>query len=648
MQRDRGIEALGKLLRLWRARSDIPSLDPGVVLGSPDLPTGIRLAARMLTRLAGRPGESGGDDSDISIAIEGAVADIASETELFDNRRRLEASVRLLENAPDAKTARRALWLAFCPDVADLDVDWAESVNEVRGARELSEVELAAEPIAPAGILLTANVLLTVPASTEALPRNEAEASLVAQGEEPSHWFDHPIPLDTPPSRHEAVHGLKALDEAVAFECGRGVLSAPVPIVLSASTTHDALESTSSDHVRRILGGVSLDHLDVRVFDEAAATALFDAALAPALNSLGRAEEAGRRVVGVSGPYGRHYTFLKAIAAFWSVLLDANIRATFKIDLDQVFPQERLVADAGRSAFELLAADAWGGAALDRSGTPVSLGFVAGALVNEGDIADGLHVPDVPNPGPPSRPEDMVFYPSLPQAVSTEAEMTGGDDGAFRQRVHVTGGTTGATVQVLRGARPFSPSFWGRAEDQVFALSTWRERARPVSLHVPGLVMRHDNSTFRTDSIPSGVIAKLIGDHERILMFSAYGRVLDPTLQSVKKALWPYTGVFMSTMPATVSYIRLAVTALSWASDGRVADAEELFTEGIRRLDRVRRFTSRRGRFAERLAADRQGWDDVYNALDALGAGLASRQPWALRARRAAVDVFESTRLQGP
>jgi hypothetical protein len=485
------MEALGEILRMWWERPDVPTLDPDAALEDRDLPVGVRLAARMLNRLSGGTGDPVDGDTETSMGVERAVACIETETALPENRRRLEASARLLRNAPDAVTVRRALWLAFCPEAADVDGEWAESVERVRDARRLGDIELAGEPITPGCILLTSNVLLTTPASIEGLPQDEADASLAAQREEPSGRFDHPIPLDTHRAAHEAVHGLKALDEAAAFEQARGVLTGPVPVVLSASATHAALESVSARHVGRILGGLPLEHLDVHVFDEAAASALIDRALVPALERLGRSAAAVRRVFGVSGPYGRHYTFLKAIGAVWIVLLDARVRAVFKIDLDQVFPQERLVAESGGSAFELMATDVWGGGAADVDGVPVSIDSIAGALVNEADIAAGLHVPDVPDPGPPLYPENMVFYSALPQAVSTEAEMTNGGDAVPRQRIHVTGGTIGITVSGLRRARPFSPSFWGRAEDQVFALSTWEEPDRPVSLHVPGPRHQH-------------------------------------------------------------------------------------------------------------------------------------------------------------
>ena len=59
------------------------------------------------------------------------------------------------------------------------------------------------------------------------------------------------------------------------------------------------------------------------------------------------------------------------------------MRATFKIDLDQVFPQEELLETMGASAFELLCTPLWGAHGRDAQDRSVSLGMIAGALVNE-------------------------------------------------------------------------------------------------------------------------------------------------------------------------------------------------------------------------------------------------------------------------
>ena len=101
---------------------------------------------------------------------------------------------------------------------------------------------------------------------------------------------------------------------------------------------------------------------------------------------------------GVDGASGRHYTFLKAVTALWQVLVDPDVRGTFKIDLDQIFPQADLVAESGASAFERLETPLWGAHRLDADGRELELGMIAGALVNERDIGRGLFTPDVAYP----------------------------------------------------------------------------------------------------------------------------------------------------------------------------------------------------------------------------------------------------------
>ncbi len=127
-------------------------------------------------------------------------------------------------------------------------------------------------------------------------------------------------------------------------------------------------------------------------------------------------------------------------------------------------------------------------------------------------------------------------------------------------------------------------------------------------------------------------------------MFSALGRTLDPDLESVKAELAPFTGAFISPMPVTLTFVRLAVTALSWAQDGRGDAAHRLFVDGVRRCDRSRRFAA--DELIEELEADRQGWGDVYDALDLLEAALEADEEWASIARSEARKVVEDTRIR--
>ncbi|MCP3976915.1 MAG: hypothetical protein GY720_20705 [bacterium] len=639
------IEALAELLTAWLGRSDVPDVDLNHEHIGDDVAEGVRAAGDLLSRLLLDTSTAALAPDQMMAAV---IADMAAEVAEPTNAATLGLAAQQVADAADAAEVANAMWSAFCPNAVGLRDDWASAVGSLRARRALHAVEPAAEAIKPHQILLTSNVLLAPPlGNTDRLPDIEVSAAAQALVEQPAAFYDHPVPLDTPPARHELVYGLSALDRAIGFERSRGVLSGSVAMLLSVSTTHTALEPVALDHVSRLLGECRLPNLEVFAFAESSSRRLVDEVLGPALQRLGRSSAGVRRVFGTAGPYGRHYSFLKSIAALWSVVVDDRVRATFKVDLDQTLPQQQIVAETGLSAFEQLTLGAWGGRALDANRDEVTLDFIAATLVNEADIAGGLHVPDITDPGPPTRPEHFIFYPALPQAVSTEGEMMPGPDGGARQRVHVTGGTTGATVAGLRRLRPFAPSFWGRAEDQAFALSVEGQEPRPATLHMPGLVMRHDKQSFARDAIDAAAVDKLIGDHERILMFSAYTRLIDPGRSWLETRLAPFTGAYVSRMPVTLAYLHLALTTLSWAAAGR-AEAGRLFADGVRRLDAARRFVSLNGRFAEEIEADRQGWKDFHDALDHLDAALVAGKPWANIARQKAQLIVNEARTGGP
>ena len=87
---------------------------------------------------------------------------------------------------------------------------------------------------------------------------------------------------------------------------------------------------------------------------------------------------------------------MKAMAAFWNVFIEPQVKATFKIDLDQIFPQQTLVEQTGDSAFEYLTTTLWGASGTDFQGRPLELGMIAGVLANESDIDKSLFTSDVP------------------------------------------------------------------------------------------------------------------------------------------------------------------------------------------------------------------------------------------------------------
>ncbi len=583
---------------------------------------------------------------------------------------RLGSAAADLNASTGTNETREAIWGAFFPQAANILGNEEERVRELRSARTVSVTRLAPDPMTdPArDVLFTSNVLLTIPSATTdvgALPYPQPlrEAIVTAAGEPQRYWFDHPIQLGVEPAGNELLYGLRGLDAAVDAEPGAG----RVTCLLSVSVTHDGLGPVARPYVEAELARAGgLRHLDVVVVTEADARRLVDEVIVPAL-ALRLGEQAAvtaapglRTVVGVDGEYGRHYSFLKAIAALWHVAIDPAVRATFKIDLDQVFPQDVLVAETGRTAFGHLATSLWGAIGRDAEGRDIELGMLAGALVNERDIARGLFTPDVDLPDRPPSLDEHVAFSALPQAISTRAEMMERYDGQaidgvgrVLERVHVTGGTNGIRVDALRRHRPFTPTFVGRAEDQAYVLSALGQPGpRLAYAHAAGLVMRHDKEAFAGEAMAAAHIGKLVGDDVRILVFSAYadaaaGDGLDGALDraALGRLLDPFTGGFASTIPQTLVLLRVALRTLRMFAADQVADAREYASVAARRVDGVLGELADAAAVAGRVQAERTAWGHYYDALEALEAGIEAGDDRALDLRTRAAGIIDACRV---
>jgi hypothetical protein len=583
---------------------------------------------------------------------------------------RLDAAVANLDLATRADETWDAIWGVFFPQAVGIRGNEERRVRELRSARTVTVTRPAPDPMTnPArDVLLTSNVLLTVPATATDLgalpyPQPLRDAIAAAAGEPQRHWFDHPIQVGVEPAGNELLYGLRGLDTAVDAEPQAG----RVTCLLSVSVTHDGLGPVARPYVEAELARAGgLRHLDVVAVTEGDARRLVDEVIVPAL-ALGLGQPAAaaaapglRAVVGVDGEYGRHYSFLKAVAALWQVAIDPAVRATFKIDLDQVFPQDVLLEETGRTAFGHLATPLWGATARDAEGRDIELGMLAGALVNERDIRRGLFTPDVDLPARPPTLDEHIVWTALPQAISTRAEMMERYDGPAvdgvghaLERIHVTGGTNGIRVDALRRHRPFSPSFVGRAEDQAYILSALgRPGPRVAYAHAAGLIMRHDKEAFAGEAIAAAHIGKLIGDDVRILVFSACadavagdGRdgVLDRA--ALGRLLDPFTGGFASAIPQTVVLLRVALRTIRMFGSGEAGPAREYVSEAARRVGSALEVFGDPATVAGRLEAERTSWDHYYDALDALEAGIAARDERALELRARAVGIIDSCRI---
>ena len=565
-----------------------------------------------------------------------------------------QVETALAHNPSDVGAVAETIWSVLFPEGVGIRGYEESRSAALKEKRTVTISQLNPEPIQYPGkqILFTSNVLLTTPLATADLSEFDRDFNdQIAKTHQESqlYWYDHPIPIGVSTGSNEILYGLKNLNQSIEVEHQRHPQqTAKVNCVLSVSVTHKRLQKLGKNYLKQVLvTGTSLDQLNIFAFTEADTDALIKKVLLPIVERCHPTDNAADllSVFGVDGRYGRHYSFLKAIAALWQVLIDPEILATFKIDLDQVFAQTELIEQTGASAFEHLKTPLWGATGQDAEGNPIELGMIAGALVNQKDIHNGLFTPDVTFPEGELKPDDYVFFSKLPQALSTDAEMmTRHQPGEIPdghrtclQRIHVTGGTNGILIGSLRRFRSFTPSFIARAEDQAYILSTLDQQDRLGYAHASGLIMRHDKEGFAQEAITMAKVGKEIGDYLRILMFSAYADALPRELDQIKNLVDPFTGCFISELPITVALLRFAIKVATLFNDGKPEEATEFMRTGIPQLTEGLEFTRGQPSQLQRTYEHEwRGWQLFYSSLTDIESALKSDESWALSIQAAA------------
>lgn len=583
------------------------------------------------------------------------------DPDFADRLNRLHEWVSNRRNFQDVNRTAEKFWSVFFPEGAGILENRQERIKALRSKRRVTVTKLNKDPITdPARqMIFTSNVLLTVPPTMKPFSDLHVSDDLKEKisetmQERQLYWYDHPVQIGVDEKNNEVLYGLRGLDKAFEFEENHGQLpegSRPV-CVLSVSVTHKGLQKVAKRYIEEELsrsGG--LNKTDLYVFTEADTKRIINEILIPAAEYYLQCADADSllQIFGVDGDYGRHYSFLKAIAALWKVFINPEIRATFKIDLDQVFPQRELVDETCSSAFEHFKTPLWGAHGMDVKGHPLELGMIAGALVNERDICKSLFTPDMPFPDHAPSYDEFFFFSTLPQALSTEAEMMGrytpGDlDGrkGCLQRIHVTGGTNGILVDSLRRHRPFTPSFMGRAEDQAYILSVIENPGTKLAyVHKDGLVMRHDKEAFAQEAIESAFLGKLIGDYVRIILFSGYAGTLTDDVRKLKKIIDPFTGCFVSVIPTTVVYLRFCFKAARFFQMGRHEEGAQFIREGAERIMRTMDFAGGEGnRLKQIFERERLGWNIYYDTISAVEDALKKKDAFAQDLKRKTENII--------
>lgn len=506
--------------------------------------------------------------------------------------------------------SEHALWALFCPEAIECKTQPEQVRKKIQTKRTITKLEKTTLAITDVAnqLLLTSNVLLGIPLEGDSVKHIKLDERFhqtlaKAQAEAQKYWYDHPIPVGISAEENEILYGIKHLDKALETEVERGNLRADqkLTVALSCSVTHPSLAHIAKEYVEyEIRTHLTLKHIEIAVFGEDECQAILAEGFPNASDDL-------KGVFGVNGAYGRHYTFLKAIAPLWQKGIKPSLKATFKIDLDQIFEQSMLVEETGKSFFEHILQSNWGANGIDADGNQVHLGMLGGGLVNETDAHKGLFTADVKAPsGNDYAIFEQLFCTRWPQALSTQEEIISKREDL--QRVHVTGGTNGILIDSLYKFRPYTPTFIHRAEDQAFILSTL---ANPIDdqylvySHQPGLIMRHDKEAFAGRVMQVAEAGKALGDIERVLLFSTYAKHHPLGMETLKDKLYPFTGAFISQTPVTLALIRFLL-------EGSYKDAE-YSDSGANRL--IKCFNYCQNSLKDELHSNQKGWNEYYQTL---------------------------------
>jgi hypothetical protein len=529
-------------------------------------------------------------------------------------------------------------------------------ISRIRERRTVTIKQLNQNAIKdiPSEMTFTSNVLLTIPGKETIienldLPVEIKSALPEIMNEEQLFWFDHPVQMGEVYEKNEIIYGLKGLSEAFAYEKEKNPLLSDrkLDVLLSVSVTHHGLQNLAAPYLRyEFTRCKEIKDLNIYIFTESDCKSILD--------QFTQNSDSISRYFGVDGKYGRHYNFLKAVNVLWKMTMNPQLKGTFKIDLDQVFPQEELIKNTDKSAFEHFQSPLWGAIAIDHKGRIVNLSMIAGALVNESDIKKSLFTPDVSFPTLEAPLNDLVFFKHLSMALSTRSELMtryvpGSKlDGINKaiSRIHVTGGTNGILIDALMKYRPFTPSFIGRAEDQAYILSVLNE-SEPLLryYHEDGLVMRHDKEAFAGESIKASKDGTYIADIMRILYYSYYARLLPGGVKVIKEETYPFTGSYITEYPFTLSYMRFVYKLLEMYEEDLTERADNMMKLGQTRIQQLIQKLSENNILKAEYEEEKTQWCLFYENIETLITDIKSEKDYAINIKSKLRDRFEECRV---
>jgi len=516
-----------------------------------------------------------------------------------ENKTFLKERLSVLRTAKDPDARAKAAAEIWAPEIAMPD-------ETILAKWQLSGVTANPRPYLPDEVVLQVNALYSLPQAIPAhLPDSVQKAWNQAQGgdDETVFDYDHPVPLFCRGEGHELLACLKELDNDIGFEKSRGVFKSDyrVPVVVSISVTHPRIAQVCDLWLRHVMAEKAFHHLGLYILTEQAAQTIKKAI------GFFPAEPA---VFSVPGSYANHFNALK----YFQLILEKTdgIRAGFKIDSDEGIRSRDLFEATGKTWFQTLCHEYWGGAAVDEQGAPVYLGIIAGEYINEKDIrAHGyencLRMPDVTFDGNYIGP-DIFFKKGVAHARATDLYNRKGTQlEDFISHPVVKGGGFGIDNAALRRFIPFTYSRVGRAEDQQFYMAGMARGNR--SIFTPDLRIAHYKQRVAASESATEA-TRFLGDMFRLVIFN---EIVD--LLGLKSRVDPMPGVFAGPLARIQAFFSIVYKSYGYFAQGDAEMGEQIYHRGLTELKQLTGEIDT-GKIRSGWRKEQADWEDFVHAVD--------------------------------
>ena len=125
-----------------------------------------------------------------------------------------------------------------------------------------------------------------------------------------------------------------------------------------------------------------------------------------------------------------------------------------------------------------------------------------------------------------------------------------------------------------------------------------------------------------------------------MLYLTAYAGVVSADKTDLKKILDPFTGCFISKIPATVTLLRFSLKAAALFGENQMEKGLELVTIGVQQISKAFEFVRGENSALKRqYDNERRGWDVYYDTLDAVEQALENKDPFALELQQKAKAI---------